>query len=64
MPSSNQKTGSLEGLNIDLRGEVEQTRSSVERLDTEVSTLHHDVATLSQEVRLILCGLVTVLKIQ
>nr|CAD7264629.1 unnamed protein product [Timema shepardi] len=47
----NQKTGSLEGLNLELRGEVEQTRSSVERLDTQVSSLHHDVATLSQEVR-------------
>jgi len=59
-----QKAGSLEGLNLDLRGEVEQTRSSVERLDTEVSTLHQDVATLSQEVQLILYVLVTVLKIQ
>nr|CAD7197040.1 unnamed protein product [Timema douglasi] len=47
----NQRTGSLEGLNLELRGEVEQTRSSVERLDTQVSSLHHDVATLSQEVR-------------
>ena len=61
-PSSIQKTESLEGLNLDLRGEVEQTRSSVERLDTEVSTLHHDVATLSQEVQPIVCGLATVLK--
>ncbi|XP_069673245.1 voltage-gated delayed rectifier potassium channel KCNH8 isoform X2 [Periplaneta americana] len=51
LPSSNQKTGSLEGLNLELRGEVEQTRSSVERLDTQVSSLHQDVATLSQEVR-------------
>ncbi|XP_021927519.1 potassium voltage-gated channel subfamily H member 8 isoform X4 [Zootermopsis nevadensis] len=49
--SSNQNTGSLEGLNLELRGEVEQTRSSVERLDTQVSSLHQDVATLSQEVR-------------
>jgi len=50
--SNNQKTGSLEGLNLELRGEVEQTRSSVERLDTQVSSLHQDVAALSQEVQL------------
>ncbi|KAJ9599983.1 hypothetical protein L9F63_009725, partial [Diploptera punctata] len=51
---SGQKTGSLEGLNLELRGEVEQTRSSVERLDTQVSSLHQDVATLSQENELVL----------
>ena len=51
--ASAQKTGSLEGLNLELRGEVEQTRNSVERLDTQVSTLHQDVATLSQEVTLL-----------
>ena len=53
MQTSGQKTGSLEGLNLELRGEVEQTRNSVERLDTQVSSLHQDVATLSQEVTVI-----------
>ncbi|XP_049859060.1 potassium voltage-gated channel subfamily H member 8 isoform X2 [Schistocerca gregaria] len=49
--SLSQKSGSLEGLNLELRGEVEQTKTSVERLDNQVSSLHQDVATLSQEVR-------------
>lgn len=54
----------LNRLNLELKGEVEQTRNSVERVDTHVSSLHQDVTTLSQEVRVILCGLVTVLKLQ
>lgn len=44
-------TASLDGLNLEIRGEVELTRNSVERLDTQVSTLHQDVATLSMEVK-------------
>ncbi|XP_068082449.1 potassium voltage-gated channel subfamily H member 8 [Anabrus simplex] len=45
------RAGSLEGLNLELRGEMQQTKNSVERLDTQVSSLHQDVANLSQEVR-------------
>ncbi|KAK4875230.1 hypothetical protein RN001_011652 [Aquatica leii] len=44
-------TGSLEGLNYELRNDVENTRSSVERLDNQVISLHQDVAALSAEVR-------------
>ncbi|KAB0794660.1 hypothetical protein PPYR_11499 [Photinus pyralis] len=42
---------SLEGLNCELRSDVENTRSSVERLDNQVISLHQDVAALSAEVR-------------
>lgn len=50
MPVHNNKTGSLEELNCDLRNDVENTRNSVDRLDNEISSLHQDVATLSMEV--------------
>ncbi|KAF5307673.1 hypothetical protein FQR65_LT06728 [Abscondita terminalis] len=48
---NNNTTGSLEGLNYELRNDVENTRSSVERLDNQVISLHQDVAALSAEVR-------------
>ncbi|KAF5298054.1 hypothetical protein FQA39_LY11822 [Lamprigera yunnana] len=52
VPSHNSNTtGSLEGLNCELRNDVENTRSSVERLDNQMISLHQDVAALSAEVR-------------
>lgn len=46
----NNKTGSLENVNYDLRNDVENTRNSVDRLDNQVISLHQDVAALSAEV--------------